>query len=101
MAVLKAIINAKLKQLYSAKYPKKVGKTAGLRRANLQVKTLEDLALFEEAIQRYNDRIKNENIEPRFVKQFDTFVTSWRDCLDPDYGTVAEQKVDLSGAGFD
>lgn len=68
------------------KYPRKLGKSKGLEKCKAQVKTQEDFDQLSLAIEKYA-RLCRET-ESRFIKHFDTFMTSWKDVLDPDYGTV-------------
>jgi hypothetical protein len=72
------------------KYPKKVGKTEGLRRLAAQIKTEQDYRDFETCVARY---VADCGAKNRFLKDFDTFVSpndkqSWRDCLDPEFGKI-------------
>lgn len=76
--------------LYST-YPRKVGKTRGIQICEKTIRSPEDLAALSLAVKKYKDFVKAENIEPRFIKHFSTFMSSWRDWLDPDAGS-AEKK---------
>jgi hypothetical protein len=68
------------------KYPRKVGKTAGLKRCESQIKTQEDYALLSQAIDSYIQYLKKEGTEPKFVKHFSTFMSEWRDFTESDTG---------------
>lgn len=69
------------------KYPKKVGKSDGILKLKKQCPTKARLAEFEKAQDAYVAKCRAEDI---FFKNFDTFVNSkWRDCLEPDYGSVS------------
>lgn len=72
------------------KYPKKEGKTKGLEKCRAQIKTQEEYNLLWLAVDRYVDLKKNE--DPKFLKKFDTFMTSWRDWLDDDAGQTTVTK---------
>lgn len=70
------------------KYPKKVGKSDGLKKLKKLCPTKSELAEFQRAMLTYVAKCKETDT---FLKQFDTFVNwSWRDCLDPGYGAAPE-----------
>lgn len=74
------------------KYPRKLGKTAGLIKARAQIKSqaeYDDLSL---AIEKYSEYITREKTEPQFIKHFSTFMTSWRDWLDTGVGAALDAK---------
>lgn len=76
------------------KYPRKEGKQKGLLTCKAQIKTLEDYECLDLAIGRYVAHIAKNATEPRFIKQFSTFMTSWRDWLDSETGTVQKPKAE-------
>lgn len=88
----KTIAQTEFERIYQ-KYPRKEGKSRGIAKAKSQIKTPEDLALLEKAIDRYRDHCVREGKEKQFVMHFSTFMASWRDYLDDDVG-----KVDLPNA---
>ena len=69
------------------KYPRKVGKAAGLRKAKVQIKTLEAYEELRTAIARYTNYCIAQKTEPRFIKHFSSFMSDWRDWLDPGAGS--------------
>lgn len=69
-----------------AKYPLKEGKANGLKTCKAQIKTPEDFADLEKAVDRY--RALNQLKEPQFLKHFSTFMNCWRDYLDDEVGTA-------------
>lgn len=69
------------------KYPRKVGKQKGIERCQAQIKSPEELALLSAAVDRYRDHCAKEGKEPQYVQHFSTFMTCWRDWLEPDTGT--------------
>lgn len=75
-----------LLELY-AMYPRKEGKTKGLEKAKLQAKTRSTLEEIKTAISNYRKKIETQAIEPNYIKHFDTFMTTWRDSLDPETGS--------------
>lgn len=69
-------------------YPRKEGKKRGMDIARREIKSGQDLSDLMLAIEKYKAHIESKKIEPRFVKQFSTFMGSWRDWLDADAGLV-------------
>lgn len=68
------------------KYPRKQGKQLGIKRCLAQIKTqksYDDLLL---AIENYKKYLAQNKIEKQYVKMFSTFMTSWKDYLDQDFG---------------
>lgn len=85
-----------LERVYQA-YPRKLGKAEGMSRLKAMIKTDEDYQAFEKAVANYAAYIKREKIEPRFIKQFSSFVGSqkvqpWRDYLDDDVGKTLQDR---------
>lgn len=80
------------------RYPRKVGKSKGLKVCERQIKTPEDYDQLSTAVDRYSNYCDAQYSEARFVMHFSTFMNSWRDWLDPTAGTAA--KVG-SGSGID
>ncbi len=72
--------------IYSV-YPKKEGKSDGLKICKREIKTLLDLDLLRSAVARYRKHCEDSKIEKKFIKHFSTFMNQWRDWLDPDVGT--------------
>lgn len=70
------------------KYPKKLGKKRGLDICSRQIKNRDDYELLKIAIENYKKHCEANETEFRFIKQFDTFMGSWRDWLDSDVGQV-------------
>lgn len=74
------------------KYPRKEGKSRGLALCRLQIKTQKDYDELSLAIDRYNAHLRKMNTEPAYYKYFSTFMSSWRDWLDPETGKIEAQK---------
>lgn len=74
--------------LYKA-YPKKVGKSGGLKTCKAQIKNQDDYDNLKHAIERYTAHCSKNITDPKYVKQFDTFMSGWRDWLDKDVGEIA------------
>lgn len=79
------ISKSDLEEVYQG-YPRKQGKSEGLRRLKAQIKTKDDLASLGVAIQNYRDHLAKSGTEAKYVKQFSSFVTDWKDWLDPNNG---------------
>ncbi len=76
--------------LYAA-YPRKEGKHRGLVTCKAQIKTDEDYLNLKLAIERYAEFVKTHATEIKFIKHFSSFMTSWRDWLDPLTGIAQKQ----------
>lgn len=68
------------------KYPRKEGKSAGIKTCKAQVKTEDEYELLSRAISRYAEHCASNVREVRFIKIFSTFMNQWRDWLDPETG---------------
>lgn len=93
------IIHNKILEVYAI-YPKKMGKSAGVTKALLQCKTLNDATLLQKAVARYILHLMSEGTEKQYIMYFSTFMNQWKDWLDPDTGSVATPQADLKGLGF-
>lgn len=91
--VAKAPGDFDLQALYF-KYPRRVGKGRGLKIAAREIKTREDFDALDSAIARYSSYVAAQNIEPKFVKHFSTFMGEWKDWLDPGAGSTGTPKQD-------
>lgn len=74
-------------KLYS-NYPRKQGKHQGLLKAKNQVKTQADYDSLAAAILKYRKHCETSGLQPEFIQHFSTFMSSWRDWLDDDVGTI-------------
>lgn len=83
------------------RYPKKKGKSRGMRIALTQCRTEDDLSLLAQAIDNYTKHLVQEGTEMKFVLYFSSFMSQWRDwaCLEEDIPLT--QKVNLDGIDFD
>lgn len=63
-------------------YPRKRGKSPGLKAAKRMIKTQEDLVAFKYAIENYKKVIAHDETEPQYVMYFSTFMGQWEDFLD-------------------
>lgn len=75
------------------KYPLKKGKSSGLKIAKAQIKTQADFDNLSQAIDAYVSDITKNQTSAKYIKHFSTFMSSWRDWLDPETGTaILEQQ---------
>ncbi len=68
------------------RYPRKKGKSPGLRKLASTIKTPSDMIEASTALDRFLDHHKREGTEAKFIPHFSTWAGAWRDCLDPTYG---------------
>jgi hypothetical protein len=68
-------------------FPRKQGKSAGMKIAEREIRTPDDLALLRQAITRFRDFHIREKTDPKFIPYFKTFMSHWREWLDPETGT--------------
>lgn len=81
LKVVPKIAQGELERVYVL-YPRKIGKSVGMSRLKGSVKTKEDLELLEKAVNNYATYCSTQQIEPRFVKHFSTFASTWRDWVE-------------------
>jgi hypothetical protein len=70
-----------LEMLYKA-YPRKQGKTKGLKRLSREIKTQTDFENFQLAVSNYNR--ETLSVENQYKKHFSSFVSEWRDWITPE-----------------
>lgn len=83
-----------------ALYPKKMGKSQGMRSASAQIKTMKDMDQLHLAVMNYTAHVIREETEKQYILYFSTFMHQWKDWLEPDIGSVMTVKVNLDGLGF-
>lgn len=76
--VLDSELVFRIEQIYSSLYPRKEGKSAGLKKLANEI-NFENLSDFETAVKNYSSRVKDQ--ETKFIKHFSSFATCWRDYL--------------------
>lgn len=74
-----------LEEFYSH-YPRKQGKTPGMRTARAQIKTHDDLERLRQALVHYKLYLKAQGVAKEYVMHFSTFMTQWKDWLDENHG---------------
>lgn len=65
-------------ELYK-KYPRKMGKSIGIKRLVKEIKTDEDLDQLSGAIDNYMNHCLVNKTEEQYIKHFSTFAACWRD----------------------
>lgn len=70
------------------RYPKKVGKAEGMKRALRLIRTPDDLVALERALDRFLAYHARVQTEPQYLPYFSSFMSSWTDWLDEDAGVV-------------
>lgn len=69
-----------------ARYPRKKGKTPGLKKLASTIKSLSDEQDAHRALDAFIAHHKREGTAAEFIPHFSTWASSWRDWLDPDHG---------------
>lgn len=69
-----------LEALYK-NYPRKLGKTPGMKRLKRDVKSQKDYESLERAIYHYTESVKGKDLQ--FVLYFSTFTSQWKDWIEP------------------
>lgn len=82
-------------QIYQ-EYPRKRGKLRGLRICRAQIKTPEDYENLKTALARFLDNCKSTGVEKKFIPYFSTFMSTWREWLDPETGQSVDFSVEKS-----
>lgn len=68
----------RIEQIYSSLYPRKEGKSAGVKKLSKELK-LDDIPDFENAVKNYRSQVEDQ--ETRFIKHFSSFASCWRDYI--------------------
>ena len=74
-------------------YPRKLGKKKGLLTLTQIVKTQQKYDDVKTAIINYSAFLKKEQVEPKFIKHFPTFINNYTDWLDQEAGSTDIQTV--------
>lgn len=70
------------------KYPRKEGKQRGIEICKRSIKSVADYDALAFAITRYGEKVARDQLESKYIKQFSSFMATWRDWLDPETGTA-------------
>ncbi len=80
-----------------ASYPRKQGKSQGLKKLQNQIKTQDDFDKARLAIENYTNHCKQNSTDKQYIKMFSTFANEWQDWLDPETGTAVAMKKKTRG----
>ena len=70
---------AQIEKLYLTHYPRKIGKSKGMKKLIKEIKTEKDFYLLEKAVKNYAKHCEVQNTEIKYIKHFSTFVSEWKD----------------------
>jgi hypothetical protein len=68
------------------RYPRKLGKQEGMKKARREIQSPDDLAGLNRALARFNAHHAAKQTATDYIPYFSTFMSSWKDWLDPDAG---------------
>jgi hypothetical protein len=74
------LLNFDFERLYNL-YPRKEGKSLGFKKCS-KIKSQKDYQALEQAIRIYAGKVAAEKTEIQYIKQFSSFMTTWRDWLE-------------------
>lgn len=77
--------DSNFQEIYS-QYPKKKGKSVGYKVFCREIKTPEDLQSLQTSLERFREYHARNKTDPRYLPYFSTYMGTWRECLDPDWG---------------
>lgn len=62
-------------------YPRKEGKTAGMKKCPIEIKSDQDYKDLAKAVAAYSKTCREERREKKFIKHFSSFMSTWRDYI--------------------
>lgn len=69
-------------------YPKKMGKSQGMKHAKKSIRSENDVVLLKLAVFRYKEYIVKHQKKPEYIMYWSTFMNHWQDWLDDSVGKV-------------
>ncbi len=78
-----ASLKESLLEIYQL-YPRKRGKTPGIKRLVKEIKSEKDLSDLRSAVENYNKRCALDGTGQQYIKHFSSFVAEWRDWIEAD-----------------
>lgn len=69
-------------------YPRKSGKTEGLKKCRKMIRTQQDYDNLKLALKKFSKHHNGIGTNPAYLPYFSTFMSSWTDWLDADVGQV-------------
>lgn len=88
----KNAIEEQIGEVYQS-YPRKIGKTLGIKKLLKEIKSETDLVDLKKAIENYKQLCISNQTEPQFIKHFSTFAACWRDYLEVEVSSSVK-KID-------
>jgi hypothetical protein len=70
-----------IETLYNEIYPRKLGKSGGIKKLSKVIKTDQDLENLEKAILNYVKEVEDKNTDTKYIKYFSTFANCWEDFI--------------------
>lgn len=92
------VYDADLEIIYKS-YPLKKGKHKGFEKARREITSARELDDLRFAVNAYKADVERNKTKPEYIKHFSTFMSEWKDWLDPETGSaisVASSRADLS-----
>jgi hypothetical protein len=71
-------------------YPKKEGKTLGLKKCEKEIKTEESYSRLKQAIENYAKKCSLESTPKKYIKQFSSFMNCWGDYVEVEINRPTE-----------
>ena len=87
MSELNHLIQSAIEAAYQS-YPRKLGKSPGMKIARAKIRSLEGAEALKQAIYNYRQHLKREKTESQYVLYFSTFMRQWTDWLDENHGAA-------------
>lgn len=85
-------------ELIYKSYPLKKGKHKGFEKAKREIVSAKELDDLRFAVNAYKADVERNKTKPEYIKHFSTFMSEWRDWLDPETGSsivAASERADL------
>jgi hypothetical protein len=73
-------------------YPRKMGKSIGLKKLVKEIKSDEDLEQLSGAIRNYTNHCIRNKVEEQYIKHFSTFAACWQDWVEQTNASSQPQK---------
>lgn len=92
------VYDADLEIIYKS-YPLKKGKHKGFEKARREITSARELDDLRFAVNAYKADVERNKTKPEYIKHFSTFMSEWKDWLDPETGSAisaASSRADLS-----
>lgn len=91
-------IHEEIENAYKQLFPRKEGKTKGIKKLLKEIKTLEDVGALRLACSNYAKSVAGK--DRQYIKHFETFASEWRDWLDPMAGKIQLVKPQAVNGGI-